>query len=147
MKKNDYYPQSLALELAAMELKNIGENACCAFVFLWCLGIEPDDPIECIRLVQEALKKGYIQKDCTVEWWKWGKALTGRGIEVEKVKITTISNIKERTPVWYSINGVSGHWVGVEKGKIAYNPLKESTNVKNGRPRELRKITVKGMVA
>lgn len=146
MKKN-VYPQDLAIELSKMELDNIGKNACCAFVFLWCLGIEPDNPLESIRLVDEAIKKNYIMKDCTVKWYDWGKALTGRTIDVEKVKITTISNIKERTPVFYSINGVSGHWVGVENGKIAYNPIKDSINVKQGKPRELRKIIIKGLVA
>ena len=145
MKKN-VYPQDLAIELSKMELDNIGKNACCAFVFLWCLGIEPDNPLESIRLIDEAIKKNYIMKDCTVKWYDWGKALTGRTIDVEKVKITTISNIKERTPVFYSINGVSGHWVGVENGKIAYNPIKDSINVKQGKPRELRKIIVKGMI-
>lgn len=146
MKKN-VYPQDLSIELSKMELDNIGKNGCCAFVFLWCLGIEPDNPLESIRLVDEAIKKNYIMKDCTVKWYEWGKALTGRTIDVEKVKITTISNIKERTPVFYSINGVSGHWVGVENGKIAYNPIKDSINVKQGKPRELRKIIIKGMVA
>lgn len=152
MKKNDFNPQTEALELAEMDLKNIGKNGCCAFVFLWCLGIEPDNTIEAIRLVDEALKKGYIEKDCTVLWSKWGTALTGRNIDIEKVNITTISNIKERTPVFYStkkiVNGIlpAGHWVGVENGKIAYNPLKESNNVNNGKPLTLRKIIVKGMV-
>lgn len=145
MKKN--YPQDLAQELSKMELSNIAKNGCCAFVFLWCLGIEPDNPLESIRLVDEAIKKNYIMKDCTVKWYDWGKALTGRTIDVEKVKITTISNIKDRTPVFYSIDGTSGHWVGVENGKIAYNPIENSINVKKGKPRELRKIIIKGLVA
>lgn len=145
MKKN--YPQDLAEELSKMDLANIAKNGCCAFVFLWCLGIEPDNPLESIRLIDEAIKKNYIMKDCTVKWYDWGKALTGRTIDVEKVKITTISNIKDRTPVFYSIDGINGHWVGVENGKITYNPIENSINVKKGKPRELRKIIIKGLVA
>lgn len=140
------YPQELAKDYSGINFDVIAKYGCCAFVYLWCLGIEPDNDIEAIKLVQEAIDKNYIEKDCTVKWYDWGKALTGRTIDVEKVKITTISNIKERTPVWYSINGVDGHWVGVENGKIAFNPLKNSLNVKNGKPRQLRKIVVKGMV-
>ena len=54
-------PQKLAKEL--MKIKTIeiqSKNACCAYVFLWCLGIEPDD-IEAIKLVDEAIVKGTTQ--------------------------------------------------------------------------------------
>lgn len=143
------YPQDLAKELSNLELENISKNGCCAFVFLWCLGIEPKDDVEAIRLVNEALKKGYIMKDCTVIWSKWGSALTGRNIDVEFVDIKDIKKIKERTPVLYSTNpdGKNGHWVGVENGKIAFNPIKDSINVKLGKPVTSRKIIIKGMVA
>jgi len=138
------YPQNTAERI--LKIKNlpiIKKNACCAFVFLWCLGIEPDDDLTAIELVDEAINKEYIYPDCTVTWWKWGKALTGRDITVEKIEITTIKRIKERSPVWYSIDGVSGHWVGVENGVIKFDPNKTSRNVALGKPRTMRKITIK----
>lgn len=126
--------------------ENIYKNGCCAFVYLWCLGFEVDNS-EALRMVQKAIEKGWIYPDCTVDWIKWGKALTGRNIDIEKVNITTIANIKERTPVLYSINGKTGHWVGVENGKIIFNPLSYSKNVKEGRPISMRKIKIVGVVA
>lgn len=141
-------PQKLAKEL--MKIKTIeiqSKNACCAYVFLWCLGIEPDD-MEAIKLVDEAIIKGYIEPDCTVLWAKWGAALTGRNIIIEKVTISTIKGIKERTPVWYTIDGKNGHWVGVQNGKIVFDPygIGLSENVRKGKPASMRRITVGGMV-
>lgn len=142
-------PQKLAKELLKLKTIEIqSKNACCAYVFLWCLGIEPDD-VEAIKLVDEAINKKWIDSDCTVWWSKWGAALTGRNIEIEKVKnLKTIRNIKERTPVWFSIDGVNGHWVGVQNGVVKFDPmgLGQSENVKKGKPMESRLIKIGGMV-
>lgn len=143
-------PQSLAEKLYAQfpneKLKNIKDYACCAFVFMWCLGIEPDDQ-EAILTVGRMIDAKVIDPDCLVYWNKVCEYLTGRSCEVSKVSITSIKNIKERTPVRYDridANGkVYSHWIGVENGKIAFNPLISSLCVLNGKPVTSRKIKIK----
>lgn len=124
------------------EFKNIADNACCAFVLLWCLGIEPDDA-EAVITVNGMLKKGVIESDCTVKWLDAIEWLTGRKGAVDFVTISSLRGIKNRTPVRYDYKGKS-HWVGVEKGMIKFNPLQESTCVNLGRPVTMRKLTVGG---
>lgn len=141
-------PQNTAERI--VKLKNhidvIANYSCCALVYLWCLGIEPDDDITALELVDEAITKGYIEPDCTVIWGKWGTALTGRVIDVEFVDISTIKHIKERTPVKYTY-GPNSHWVGVANGKIVFDPLgkNKSNCVKNGKPVSMRRLTVRGL--
>lgn len=142
-------PQKLAQELSQIKTIEVqSHNACCAYVFLWCLGIEPDD-VEAIKLVDEAIRKNYIEPDCTVWWGKWGAALTGREILITKNEnIKTIKDIKERTPVWYSKDGKNGHWVGVQNGVIKFDPYGSgrSENVKNGKPMKSRTIKIGGLI-
>lgn len=140
-------PQDLARELATIKTFDTQATfACCAYVYLWCLHIEPED-VEAIKIVDEAVRLGKIDDECTVNWARMGAWLTGREIEVIfDDKITSIKKIKERTPVWYSVNGKTGHWVGVENGKIAFNPKKYSTNVVNGKPMKARYIKIKGLI-
>ena len=76
---------------------------------------------------------------------KWADAveyLTGKKLkEVKFVKIKSIKDIKERTPVLFAKAGNPegvGHWVGVEKGKIGFNALEYSENVDKGSPVEMR---------
>ena len=137
-------PQTLAEELNKCfpnpKLKTISENACCAFVFLWCLGIEPED-IDAIKIISDAIDEKVIDSDCTVKWVEFGKWLTGRTLTVEFVDVKTIKGIKDRTPVKYSYNGKS-HWVGVENGKIKFNSLKSSVCVANGKPVTMRKLKI-----
>lgn len=145
-------PQDLAIELYKLfpneDLKKISEFACCAFVAMWCLGIEPDD-IEAIKCIQEMRKKEIIRNDCVVFWFKIVPYLTGRDLEnVEFKKIDSIKNIKSRTPVLFALDGNEegvGHWVGVEKGRIGFNPKKYSVNVENGNPVEARILKIKGV--
>lgn len=132
-------PQSLAEELYNLPLGEIADFACCAFVLMWCLKIEKTD-IEAIRTVAEAMKKGSLDIDCTVKWYEFASFL-GRPIKsVEFRQIKDIKDIKERTPVRYDFNGKS-HWVGVEKGRVAFNPLKNSVCVKYGKPTTARILT------
>lgn len=141
------YPQTLASNLASQfpnaDMKMIADNACCAFVVLWCLGIDPDD-IEAIQTVQRMRLHNVIQSDCTVKWYDVVKYMTGRELKgLEKIKIKTLKGIKERTPVLMACEGNAegvGHWVGVEKGKIKFNPKFYSKNVEEGRPVEMRKL-------
>lgn len=132
------HPQTLAETLNKnfpnKELENIAKHACCAFTLMWCLGIEPEDDMEAIYTVKRMIDNKAIKKDCTVEWGKAVRYLTGRSMrEIIFQDIKVIKNIKERTPVRYDLNGKS-HWVGVENGIVAFNPLKYSNCVINGRP-------------
>ena len=139
------YPQTLAREFCSVispaRLETIGKYGCCAFVLLWCLGIEPDN-MESIELVNDMINAGVIEKDCTVHWVEAVKFLTGRDITVEFKNIKDILSIKDRTPVRYDYKG-QGHWVGVERGMIAFNPLKQSNCVDKGVPVTARIIKLK----
>lgn len=139
------YPQTLAREFCSIispaRLETIGKYGCCAFVLLWCLGIEPDN-MEAIELVNDMINAGVIEKDCTVHWAEAVKFLTGRDITVEFKNIKDILSIKDRTPVRYDYKR-QGHWVGVERGMIAFNPLKQSNCVDKGVPVTARIIKLK----
>ncbi len=129
-------PQSLAIELkdtiSPERLESIGRYGCCAFVLLWCLGLEPED-IDAIKTLNNMINAGVIEKDCTVKWAEAVQYLTGRRITVEFKDIKDLRGIRERTPVRYDYKG-KGHWVGVENGMIKFNPLVYSQCVDKGRP-------------
>lgn len=135
-------PQSLAIEIKDTIkpecLESIGRYGCCAFVLLWCLGIEPDD-IEAIKTVNSMISAKVIEDDCTVKWADAVYYLTGRKITVEFKDIKDLRGIRERTPVRYDYKG-KGHWVGVENGMIKFNPLIYSQCVDKGRPTTARII-------
>lgn len=143
------HPQTLAQRLynhfPTTNLKQIKANGCCAFVLLWCMGIEPED-IDAIMTVDNMIKADVIKPNCIVKWFESVRFLTGRElVKVDFAKINTIHNIKERTPVYFQKNPEKeGHWVGVENGEIKFNPLKRSVNVEEGRPTEARFLFIKG---
>ena len=145
-------PQTLAKELNKQfpneNLKIIGDNACCAFVLMWCLGIDPSD-IEAIQTVQRMREAQVLRKDCVVLWYKAVPYLTGRElVDVQFKKIKSLKGIKKRTPVLMAKEGNTegeGHWVGVENGKIGFNPLTYSKNVEEGKPVEMRILKIKGV--
>ena len=141
-------PQTLAdklnKEFSNKKLEQIAKRGCCAFVLLWCLGIEPDDT-EAILTVADMIDEGSLEEDCTVLWAKAIRNLTGRTLKkIDFVDITSIKGIKERTPVLYKKKPTDkgGHWVGVENGKIKFNPLNYSVCVSEGKPAELRKLVL-----
>ena len=144
-------PQDLAIELSEIfpnvDMKIIADFACCAFVTMWCLGIEMED-IDAIKTVQAMRKKEIIRNDCVVFWKKIVPYLIGRELEdVEFKKITSLKGIKERTPVLFAKDGNAegvGHWVGVENGRVKFNPKKYSVNVEKGKPVEARILKIKG---
>ena len=143
------HPQSLAAELYShfpvKNLKAIKEYGCCAFVLMWCLGIEPDDDAEAIMTVDNLIQAKALEEDCTVKWAEAIRRLIGREMKaVDFVNIKYIFHIKKRCPVRYDYNGKS-HWVGVENGKVAFNPLKFSVCVENGKPSTMRIIHIKGI--
>ena len=141
-------PQTLAEELnthfETKNLRNISKYGCCAFVLLWCLGIEPDD-VKAIMKLDDMINHKVLKEDCTVKWVEAVKYLTGRELtSIDFVDTKIIGNIKERTPVRFDYNGKS-HWVGVENGKVCFNPLVYSNCVTHGRPGSKRVLHIKGV--
>ena len=138
------HPQTLAAQLYEQfpnaKLKTIRDNACCAFVLLWCLGYDKTDS-EAIMTVSRMMSLNVIGDDCTVFWQKAILFLKGSNSIVDFVPCSEIKKIKQRTPVRYMYNGKC-HWVGVEKGKIAFNPLEKSNCVEYGKPDTMRVITL-----
>lgn len=134
------YAQTTAIELSE-NIKEIGKNACLAMCYLYCAGIDPQNEIEYLRLVNSAIKEHILEKDCTVKdadlFLKW---ITGRKTTVIKKTVASIKNIVEPTPVRYVAKGYGGHWVVVENEKIAFNSLANSVNVTKGEPVEARII-------
>lgn len=144
------HPQTLAEELyphfPTPKLKSIKDYACCAFSLIWWLGIDCSD-IDAIMLVSDLIKSHALDEDCTVYWAKCISQLTGREmVSLEKVPITSIKKIKGRTIVRF-VCGKTGHWVGVENGKVVFNSLKYSKCVAEGKPSEMRLIKIKGVSA
>lgn len=149
------HPQTLAEKLyqqfPTAKLREIKDNACCAFTFMWVLGYEPDDA-EAIITVGRMIDAKVLDPDCTVYWDKVSRYLTGRGCSKENAKITSIKNIKKRTPVYYERTYIDengqkrkkGHWVGVENGKIGFNSIEHSLCVEQGKPTEARILTFTG---
>ena len=140
-------PQTLAEELykhfPTPKLKAIKDYACCAFTLIWWLGIDCSD-VDAIMLVSDLMNHNALDVDCTVYWAECIKLITGRTMEsLEKKKITSIKNIKEKTIVKF-MRGKVGHWVGVEDGKVVFNSLAFSRCVEEGVPTECRIIKIKG---
>lgn len=140
------HPQDMAARLYEQfpteTLRNIKDSACCAFVLMWCLKQDPEDA-EAVMTVSRMMKAGAIGSDCLVYWDAAARFLTGHGVYVNKENIGTLKGIKERTPVLFTYNG-KGHWVGVERGKIKFNPLGRSECVEKGKPAEKRVLIEKG---
>lgn len=109
--------------------------------YIYCAGIDSDNEIEYIRIVDNAIKENILDKDCTVkDAENFLKYITGRKSTVIKKTITDIKDIKNCTPVKYKFGDLQGHWVVVENGKIVFNSLANSINVEKGKPIEARII-------
>lgn len=141
MKNPQTYCLTVKKTLSPERLETIHKYGCCAFVLLWCLGIEPED-LNAIELVSDMIDAKVIESDCTVHWKEAVKFLTGRDITIQFQDIKDILKIKDRTPVRYDYKGKS-HWVGVERGMIVFNPLESSQCVNYGRPVTARIIKLK----
>lgn len=134
------YPQTTALEISE-NIKQIGKNGCLAMCYIYCSGINPENELEYIRLVDRAIKENILEKDCTVKSAEqFLHNLTGRKTTVVKKSFFNIAAIKEPTPVRFKADGLAGHWVVVENGKIVFNSLLNSINVTKGSPVEARFI-------
>lgn len=136
------FPQTTASELAE-NIKAIGDYGCLAMCYIYCAGIDPDNELEYINIVNRAIKRGILDKECTVlDANKLLEFVTGRKYIVTKKQLTedfTINNLTEPTPVLYKYNG-KGHFVVVQKGKIIFNSLMNSVCVAKGKAQEVRLI-------
>ena len=95
--------------------------------------------------VSDLINSKALDPDCTVYWNACIKQLTGRELlSLEKVKISNIKCIKEKTIVKFS-KGKLCHWVGAENGKVVFNSLKYSNCVENGEPTECRILKISGV--
>lgn len=142
------HPQTAAMELydhfKDKRLYNIQKYGCCAFVLMWCLGLDPSD-VTAIATLDDMISHKVIKEDCTVRWAEAIRYLSGREMtSIDFLEIKTISDIKERTPVRFDFSGQS-HWVGVENGQVVFNPLKISNCVMYGRPTQKRVLHIKGV--
>lgn len=142
MSYQEHYPQTDAEELERRfhdkKLISISKYGCCAFTALWIMGIEGG--IGNICIVADQIGKS-LDTDCTVYWKQFFLNVCGSAVEVEFRDIKSLSELSEigRCAVRYDYNGKS-HWVGVERGAIAYNSLKHSVCVEKGRPTTARII-------
>lgn len=109
--------------------------------YIYCSGINPENEIEYIRIINNAIKENILANDCTVKdadrFLKW---LTGRNAKVVKKSISNLDGITEPTPVRFVAEGYGGHWVVAENGKVVFNSLLNSVNVNKGNPKESRII-------
>lgn len=137
------FPQTTAKELAK-NCFQIGENACLAMCYIFCAGIDPENELEYIKIVNRAVNEKILDSDCTVlDADKFIKWLTGRTVSVAKKTLTAekeLEELKDCTPVKYKYGNLAGHWVVVKDGKIVFNPLINSINVNKGKPVDARII-------
>ncbi len=132
-------PQTFCEKLTNYPLEMIADYGCCAFVALWLCGKKVTD-LQAIEILSEAMNKQAIDLDCTVKWYDFCEYI-GRPIKAVEFKdVTDIKKIKEKCAVRFDFNGRS-HWVGVQNGKIRFNPLKSSVCVKYGKPTTARILT------
>ena len=136
-------PQTLASNIAS-RCSMIGKNGCLAFTYIWCMYLDPEDG-SAIELVANAMRNGNIDDECTVKAEPFLEELTGKRFCVEKRKIKSLSELKkiDRCAVLFSMDGRTGHWVGVEHGVVKFNSLETSINVMEGKPISARIITLK----
>ena len=133
MKKIEICPQTV--------IQNFNNNTCLFMCYVYCCGLLPDNIQDWLSYYITALNRGCIGEDGFIlDGAKLINVLTGRSVTVTKRDITDIKDIKKKSPVMYSIDGKSGHFVVVENGKIVFNPLEYSRNVDKGKPISVREI-------
>ncbi len=138
----EYSPniQEEVAEVVPKTAKIFCENLCLFYCYAYCSGIlykwpeDAYDEAEYQRLKGNLGADGYV-KDAD----KLLQSLTNAKVRVEKMKINSIADIKDETPVCYQY-GNKTHWVVVRNGQIVFNSLKHSVCVENGEPVSARVI-------
>lgn len=118
---------------------SIGAGGCLFFCYLYCSGAYTSES-DALKKAAEAIENGTIEKDCTVshpERIFYENA--GRRVRILREKISSLDEIKEKTPVNF-VNGNFNHWVVVENGKVVFNSIEKSVCVAKGKPTEARII-------
>lgn len=136
------YLQDYCNELSQIKdkLEIIGKNGCLAFVCLWLMGLDEENPNN-IKLIAREMGKS-LEEDCTVKWHEFFKNISGRKIAVEFRDISSLHelrDVKGKCAVRYDFNNRS-HWVGVENCQVVYNPIEFSLCVTQGKPTRARII-------
>lgn len=129
------YPQDLA-DSIANRCSMIGKAACLAFTYMWCVHLDPENG-EAIKIVSDNMRRGNITDECKVLAEPFLESLTGNKYIVEKRKIKSLDELAdiERCAVLFSLTSEeSGHWVGVEYGKVKFNSKLHSNCLTNGHP-------------
>lgn len=123
------------------KLINFANGICLALCYLYCSERKVEDDKESTKLCIDAWQKGLLEDDGTVKSaFDLLKLFDGNSYDVFKKDISSISDIKEKTPVLFSAKGYIPHWVVVENGKIVFNPLSFSNSVTKGTPTSARII-------
>lgn len=129
------HPQSRA--------KVIAEESCLVQCYLYCGGYKTISDGQMLKMVSDAMDHNLVDDECTVlSAARLLNFFTSKKWYVEKKDITDIKGIIEPTPVLFSINGHTGHFVVVENGKIVFDPLIYSTCVTSGKPISARILKV-----
>lgn len=137
------FPQTEALNWSKVfpeskKLNAIANYGCLAMCYLYCIGIEPSNIPEYLKYLTDAMDTNLLDDECTVlNANKFLEAFSRKKFNVIKKDITTIKDIKDKTPVRFDNNGFS-HWVVVENGKIVFNSLINSVCVTCGKPTTAR---------
>lgn len=127
------------------KLINFANGICLALCYLYCSERKVEDDKESTKLCIDAWQKGLLEDDGTVKSaYDLLKFYDGNSYDVFKKDISSISDIKEPTPVRYYAKGFIPHWVVVENGKIVFNPIINSNSVNKGRPETARIIKKRG---
>lgn len=126
--------------------KPLADYSCCALTLLWVLHVDEDD-IGALKVISTMIDRKVLRSDCTVLWYEAVEYITGKKPkEVQFKKIKSLKGLKDRCEVLYEYTDTNGkkhgHWVGVEKEKIAFNSLETSMCVKFGKPTEARIIVL-----
>lgn len=133
MKKIEICPQTV--------IQNFNNNTCLFMCYVYCCGLIPDSIQDWLSYYITALNRGVIGEDGFVlDGAKLIQILSGRSVKVTKRNISSLSDVKKKSPVLFSVNGKDGHFVVVENGEIIFNPLEVSYNVNKGKPISVRDI-------
>ncbi len=116
------------------------ENLCLFYCYAYCSGILYEVAEDAYDEAEYQRLKGTLGADGFVrDADKLLQNLTARYARVEKVKINSIADIKDETPVCYQY-GDKTHWVVVRDGQIVFNSLEHSICVEKGEPVSARVI-------
>lgn len=132
--------QTKTTEFALAASKVFTPNLCLYYCYLYCVGIEFENEGQALYEADRKRRQKILDNDGTVlDAVKLLSNITGRKVNVTKKEVSSISEIKEKTPVRFDYNGKS-HWVVVANGEIVFNSIENSVCVKNGKPTTARII-------